>query len=509
MTTTPLPPSPTQAAAIEALVSCWPHATVIGVYGAAGLGKTTILRNLHARFGGAEIALKQVIDASRSQHPLALEETFEQVVMDNLRQHDAVFVDDLHAISSVVLYGHGYPRMGMLDGVLKTLAAYASATGKHLVFGNESGLPSGISDGAFQRGVRELNAKDHEFLARHYLGDDRAAGVDWAKVHRFAPRLNGHQLAHSLVWLGKDGTSPTTEQVIDYLRSRGMSSNVDLGEVEPVHLHDLKGIDDVIEALEAKIILPLENDKLAEQYGLQPKRGVLIAGPPGTGKTTVGRALAHRLKSKFFLVDGTFISGTRSFYERIQRVFSAAKKNAPSILFIDDTDVMFESSHETGFYRYLLTMLDGLESESAGQVCVIMTAMNVGNLPPALVRSGRVELWLETRLPDKQARASILKGRMAGLPADMQPVDIDAIASAAEGLTGADLRQLVADGKLLFAHAKATNRQLRPPTDYFLTAVETVRTNRANYEKAEKITRERRRSEPPWFGVEQITDECG
>src|SRR5262249_23349998 len=156
--------------------------------------------------------------------------------------------------------------------------------------------------------------------------------------------------------------------------SQQLASNVDLGEVQQVSLQDLKGVEDVIQSLEANIILPLENDELAAELGLKPKRGVLLVGPPGTGKTTVGRALAHRLQSKFFLVDGTFISGAGDFYPRIHQLFELAKRNAPSIIFLDDSDAIFESGEELGLYRYLLTMLDGLESESAGRVCVMMTA---------------------------------------------------------------------------------------------------------------------------------------
>src|SRR5262249_42484907 len=161
---------------------------------------------------------------------------------------------------------------------------------------------------------------------------------------------------------------------------------------------------DVIEQLEAKIALPFENQELAAELGLKPKRGVLLSGPPGTGKTTIGRALAHRLKSKFFLIGGTVVAGADCFMDAVQEIFEAAKQNAPAVVFIDDCDVIFEKDDAKGFYRYLLTVLDGLESASNERVCVMLTAMHPASLPAALLRSGRVELWLETRLPDENAR---------------------------------------------------------------------------------------------------------
>jgi ATP-dependent 26S proteasome regulatory subunit len=146
--------------------------------------------------------------------------------------------------------------------------------------------------------------------------------------------------------------------------------------------------------------------------------------------------------------------------------------------------VIFESQEEHGLYRYLLTMLDGLESASAGRVCVIMTAMNVGSLPRAMVRSGRVELWLQTRLPDAEARVCLLKGLLAGVPAPFDAVDIELVAVSARGLTGADLKAVVEDGKLLFAHDLATGNAPRPAEDYFLEAIDTVRANQVNYARA-------------------------
>ena len=199
----------------------------------------------------------------------------------------------------------------------------------------------------------------------------------------------------------------------------------------------------------------------------------------------MGRALAHRLKGKFFLIDGTFIAGTNNFYNGINQVFEAAKDNSPSVIFIDDADAIFEDNEERGLYRYLLTMIDGLESESAGRVCDMMTAMNVAHLPPALVRSGRIELWLEMQLPDPEARTSILSDHLRNLPEEPRDVDVPSLISATEGFTGADLKRLVEDAKALFAYDRSRNADPQRTTDYFMRAVEAVKENKQHYAAAE------------------------
>jgi transitional endoplasmic reticulum ATPase len=105
------------------------------------------------------------------------------------------------------------------------------------------------------------------------------------------------------------------------------------------------------------------------------------------------------------------VSDSCDFQEDVERIFEATKRNALSVVFIDEADVIFENDGDCGLYRYLLKVLDDLESASVARVCVMMTAMNAGALPAAMLRSGRVELWLETRLPDALARASILENR--------------------------------------------------------------------------------------------------
>jgi ATP-dependent 26S proteasome regulatory subunit len=114
----------------------------------------------------------------------------------------------------------------------------------------------------------------------------------------------------------------------------------------------------------------------------------------------------------------------------------------------------------------------------------MMTAMNAGSLPAAMVRSGRVELWLETRLPDADARAAILCGMLAGLPEPIGAADSARRAGASHGLTGADLKNIVEDGKLLYAHDRCTGTPMRAVDEYFLDAIATVRGNRRSYARS-------------------------
>jgi ATP-dependent 26S proteasome regulatory subunit len=490
--------SPAQQRARTDLLRAAQPGKVAVLFGASGKGRTTILRVVHSELGGQLLGIADYMTALDRRHPLQLEEALQGVIAAAFVDHRVVILDDLHLIANVSCCGSFYPRPGFIGAALTALAAVARAGERTLIFGSER-TPFPVAwprDAVVQIG--DFTPEDYGHICRAYLDGAVADALDFEKIHRFARKLGARELRGTCMAL-RDAAHVDTDSVIDHLRAHQLAANVDLGEVQPVDLRDLKGVDDLVEALEANIILPLENAELAAELGLMPKRGVLLAGPPGTGKTTVARALAHRLKSKFFLIDGTVISGTGGFYGYVQHIFEEAKRSAPAIIFIDDSDVLFESGSETGFYRYLLTVLDGVESESTGRICLMMTAMDIGNIPPALVRSGRIELWLETRLPDQAARAAILEDRCAGLPAALGPVDTDRLAAETEGLSGADLRRLVEDGKVLYAYDRARARPLRPTLDYFLRAIETVRANRQRYAEAEARASARHPQRPAFF----------
>ena len=500
--------SPSQQRAFDTLDAAVATLPIVQLRTMGGMGRTAILQALNDHRGGALLDMRAIVEAMEHANPLALEETVYRRIVNELTRHSLVIVDDVQYLVHVMMHCGSYPRGQYFAGVVSALALHCAATGTHVVLGTDP-IPLEVVDA---RGkavyLMTLDAADYEHIGRAVLGDERARSVDFSKVYRFARRLTASQLHRTFAAFDADRPLDT-DRVIDELRSQQLASNVDIEEVQQVELSDLKGIDDVIAALEAHIIIPLERVDLASELDLKPKRGVLLAGPPGTGKTTIGRALARRLRGKFFLIDGTFIHGSHHFYQRVAQVFEAAKQNAPGIIFIDDSDVIFESGGEAGLYRYLLTMLDGLESESAGRVCVMMTAMDVGNLPPALVRSGRIELWLETRYPDAAARRAILAERVGTLPDPLGSAPLDPLTEATDGLSGADLKRVVEDAKVLLVYDRARDLPPRPAVDYFVEAANTVRANRERYAEAEARARTMRPTRPAIFDVPDMAFASG
>jgi len=475
--------SPAQKHAFDALSSGVQVGSILRLCGGVGRGKTTVLKELHRQVGGTFLNLKDFVQASSKNHPLALEETLYQLVFDALRSQPVVILDDVHLLDLYSAGCHFYPRSGYFNSIMMALCTYVLEAEKKLIMGTKDHFAEAAEQRSYSFAIERFKIEDYASLATQFHLP-RAGDLDFEKIFRFAPKLNAHQLKAACQWL-RSSKELTTDVFIEYLRSQRLASNVDLGEVQEVDLKALKGVDDVLRDLEINIVLPLENDELASRFRLRSKRGVLLYGPPGTGKTTVGRALAHRLRGKFFLIDGTFIAGTDSFYGRINQVFEAAKDNAPSVIFIDDADAIFEDGEERGLYRYLLTMIDGLESESAGRVCVMMTAMNVSHLPPSRVRSGRVELWLEMKLPSPEARLQILSDYTANLPEEFSTVDLPRLVALTDGFTGADLKRLVEDGKAIYAYDKSRNTPFSPATEYFVRAIQAVRQNKQHYANAE------------------------
>lgn len=165
---------------------------------------------------------------------------------------------------------------------------------------------------------------------------------------------------------------------------------------------NLIGMGGLLDEIKKSILGPMELN--LEEIPL--KKGIVLSGPPGTGKTSIGRWLAFQLKGKFYLVDGSVGVSGNNLLTNVADTFEKAYQNSPAVVFIDDVDLFFEHPDT---YRSFLTLLDGLENKERGRICIIVTCMNISSIPSSLVRGGRLELCLETKLPNLETRIKILE----------------------------------------------------------------------------------------------------
>ena len=457
------------------------------VQGNIGCGRTTVLRAAHQALGGAFLAAADFLGPQLENHPFKFDELVFQVLTRALQEHDLVWVDDFGWLMSY-LDRYDYLRRGFSHIFLAALVRQVVDQGKCLILGDTDQCPYQVTVRSHVIEIPELTREDQEFLFRAQLGEERSRNLDFDEIWRFAPKLDGHQITLTCQALA-ERQPLTTQEVTDFVLARfSLDSNVKLEQVEEVRFSDLKGLEEVVEQLETHVLMPLQQGELARELGVRPKRGVLLYGPPGTGKTSIGRALAHQLGAKFLLIDGQLVAnGCVNFFQQVHNIFQAARQHAPSVVFLDDSDVLFKHADEegeiSGFYRYLLAQLDGLHSQGRGDVCVILTAMDVQELPAALIRSGRIDLWLEVKLPEEAAREAILRQRAADLLEKYPELDLAAVAQQADGFTGADLRRVVEDARNLLGRDLLAQRPPAPLTSYFLQAINGLRENKRRYKE--------------------------
>lgn len=481
--------SPAQRQAKNELADLLPKGKVFGLVAPYGCGRTSILQQIAEENKGLLIRLADIFQPQEILHPLQVEENLAKVFTQALDQNDLVVVDDFYIVQNAMYsYCYELARPKLFEFVMDVIYSKLEKSNKKIVLGLKwKDLQRPLHGQCFYVEAPDFNQEDFSFLFPR-LGGKALQKLDYAQVFRFARRLNIYQMQKVCHYV-KDAKPLSTKAFLQLLEEKTLISNVRRQNVRPVKLENLYGVDDVIRQLEIDLITPLERPDLAEKLGAAPKRGVLLYGPPGTGKTTIGRALARRLRSKFFLIDGTVIDGSRNFYHAIEDIFEQAKANAPSILFIDDSDLLFHGNNHYGLYRYLLTMLDGLATESNAQITVFFTAMDVAGLPPALIRSGRVELWLKMKLPDKKARRAILKSLLKNGPLKLKKGKIKRLAQLTAGLTGADLRRLRTDAVNAYAYDMASGKKEKLHR-YFETAVKTLLDKRKELREATKEVKE-------------------
>ena len=231
------------------------------------------------------------------------------------------------------------------------------------------------------------------------------------------------------------------------------------GSQVDVSWSDVAGLDDAKEELQ-EVVDFLRNRRRFERLGARTPRGILLHGPPGTGKTLLAKAVASASGANFYS------SSASSFVEmfaglgaaRIRKLFEEARKNAPSIVFIDELDAV-GSTRLGGVHRehdqtlnQLLVELDGF---GARDEVVVMAASNrLQDLDPALLRPGRFDRQVLVAAPDVAGREAILEVHTRDKPLGAD-VDLGRIARQSSGLTGADLANLCNEAAIVAGRASA------------------------------------------------------
>lgn len=235
---------------------------------------------------------------------------------------------------------------------------------------------------------------------------------------------------------------------------------------ELVGVDDIK--DEVLEALRSQFD-PKTRQSL-KRMGLSPTRGVLLFGPPGTGKTKLARVMAHEANAAFFAVSGTEFT-SKWFGEseaNLRRIFSDARENRPAILFFDELeaflpkrgDISRADAPERGIIATFLAYTDGVGNMDG---VMLIGATNYPNLiDSAAMRPGRFDKLIYVSAPDQAARRAIFASYLQNKPV-APDIDLDKLAARTERFTGADI-QLVCTEAARKALRRATGGSAEPVT---------------------------------------------
>src|SRR5215208_6480040 len=207
----------------------------------------------------------------------------------------------------------------------------------------------------------------------------------------------------------------------------------------------------------------IEDPESARRFGVDPPTGLLLAGPPGTGKTTVAKVLAAQARASFYPVSGADVMSkwVGESEGNIRRLFERARENRPSIVFIDEIDAIAPRRGDVSVHdsqvNQLLAEIDGVSGQRG--VFVIGATNRPDQLDPALLRGGRLSRTIVLGLPDEEGRLAILRLHTARMPT--VGVDLAAVARETEGLSPADLKALAQEAALA---AMTRTRGGEPPS---------------------------------------------
>ena len=211
--------------------------------------------------------------------------------------------------------------------------------------------------------------------------------------------------------------------------------------------NEVGGLDRQIQEIKEVVELPLLKPQLFEKIGIDPPKGILLYGEPGTGKTLLAKAVAASTNSTFIQVVGSEL--VQKFIgegaKLVKEIFEFARRKAPSIIFIDEIDALAAKRIEVGTsgerevnrtFMQLLAELDGFKP--LGNVKVIGATNRIDILDNAVIRPGRLDRLINISLPDKKGRVDILKIHASRM--NLKDINFDDLSERMDNFSGAEIK---------------------------------------------------------------------
>jgi len=277
--------------------------------------------------------------------------------------------------------------------------------------------------------------------------------------------------------------------VVDVLPPEADSSvtMMQMTERPDVTYADIGGMDIQKQEIKEAVELPLTHHELYTQIGIDPPRGVLLWGPPGTGKTMMAKAVAHHTTAAFIRVVGSeFVQKYLGEGPRMVRdVFRLAKENAPAIIFIDEVDAIatkrFDAQHgaDREVQRILLELLNQMDGfDQTVNVKVIMATNRHDTLDPALLRPGRLDRKIEFPLPDRRQKRLIFQVCTQHMNLSDE-IDLEDYVQRPEKLSAAEITAICQEAGL---HAVRNNRYVILTKDFEKAYKNNIKKSDAEFE---------------------------
>ncbi|HEV2791163.1 MAG TPA: AAA family ATPase [Solirubrobacterales bacterium] len=431
------------------------------LHGPPGVGKTFFARAIAGEYGLnlMHVSTGDLIGGIQGQSAQNIDKAF-QTAAQNLPC--LLFFDEFDSIAQRRDNSPDQEARRTVNQLLTSLEAYRDER-RLLVMAATNNVehldPAVIRPGRFDRQIRiDLpDAKAREAIFRAELSDrPAAANIELTDLVRrtegMTPAAIEKVVDTAALEVFREATETGQELELDtdhLLRAIERYG----GQDRPLIEHwtwDSLILDSAIKAQLQQLQAVIEDPEAAVRFGVEPPTGLLLAGPPGTGKTSVAKVLAAQANCSFYPISGAdVISKWVGESERnIRRLFERARANRPSIVFIDEIDAIAGSRGQVETHdshvNQLLSEIDGVSGQRG--VFVVGATNRPDQLDPALLRGGRLSRTIVLSLPDEAGRHALLCLMTARMPT--VGVDLESLARETDGLSPADIKGLCQEAAL-------------------------------------------------------------